>query len=649
MPRSLTHKRASGDPLAAPLPNSVKGALVVLVALMLGLLFWQLYHELQQSAENRDKREHEYSHQLAEHIGLNIKLRAEAAIALLGQAAAQPPAPAQTDELLGNLRSIFPSLDSLAWLDARGRIVADTQPTATDTAFVAALPQRNHDLPYQYVFNPDGGGTVYALLHKPDSSGYWVVRIALAQVRRTIEELYTGEHRWQLIDQHGYRVLAEHPVAQRDSSAQPETDKDKAHHLVPLPGTDLMIRSQFDHQHGWSEQLSAITGKLLLFMACAFLALLALARLLREQRRLREMTTASRRELRDAATALGAIEERVVVTDATGHVRYLNPQAAVLFGMQTYEARGRHLLDLLPGLDPALMTDAQQFEDGNPEWIELEQHDQTRVFSITRSLFKDGEEHSQPGHVWVLRDVTEQQMALHILEDTRRRYQDIFEGSGVAHCVLDLADLRTYLHVHGITTLGQFDHWLQTYPHLHEELIQHLHITELNHVAQQLLGVETTQQLWDHLVDVGPIVPENVRYQLIGAVLSNQRQIEMESRILTPQGHDRHLWLVLRMPEQNDDFHAVTVSMSDITARKRIELSLIERERFWSDVARAVPDTLYVHDMTDRRVLFSNNRLGQQLGYTGKELRTWPVISGKWCSTRTMPSNTPACARCSRL
>ena len=39
------------------------------------------------------------------------------------------------------------------------------------------------------------------------------------------------------------------------------------------------------------------------------------------------------------------------------------------------------------------------------------------------------------------------------------------------------------------------------------------------------------------------------------------------------------------------------------------------------DVLRSVPDTLYVHDMSSMRVMFSNNRLGPDLGYSKDELR----------------------------
>ena len=66
---------------------------------------------------------------------------------------------------------------------------------------------------------------------------------------------------------------------------------------------------------------------------------------------------------------------------------------------------------------------------------------------------------------------------------------------------------------------------------------------------------------------------------------------------------------------------AVILSITDITSRKLIELSLLEREGFWSDVVRTVPDHLYVQDVISQRMIFSNHHLGQTLGYNRTELQ----------------------------
>jgi len=140
-------------------------------------------------------------------------------------------------------------------------------------------------------------------------------------------------------------------------------------------------------------------------------------------------------------------------------------------------------------------------------------------------------------------------------------------------------------------------------------------------VALNLLGVKSTEQAWQQLIDHGPVQPDDLRYRLAVAVLEGPNLVELETQLVTAQGLQRHVWLVLRLPEMIQDYQAVTLSISDITSRKRIELSLIERERFWSEVVRSVPDLLYVHDMQNRQVLFSNHSLGLQLGYSKAELR----------------------------
>lgn len=78
--------------------------------------------------------------------------------------------------------------------------------------------------------------------------------------------------------------------------------------------------------------------------------------------------------------------------------------------------------------------------------------------------------------------------------------------------------------------------------------------------------------------------------QLLGALINGSGQRKWNLADPHPESHERHLWLaLLRLPDSIDDLQAVTLSIGDITNRKRIETSLIERERFWSDVVKAVP------------------------------------------------------------
>ncbi|WP_420850823.1 EAL and GGDEF domain-containing protein [Pseudomonas lalucatii] len=616
---------APGESPPAPLRGSVKGALVALVLGMLALLLWQLYLESRQLQDNQRQLNHAFNAQLAKHLGLSMELKARAGLAILAPFTRAPLSAKRRASALNNLRSVFPTLQSLAWLGPRGGIRSDSLDRADDALFLGRLAQRSQGAPYHYAFSPDGGDRIYLLLRQDEGSGpdgYWALRMTSATLREWLDEHHQSDHQWLLEDRLEQRVISRHRAQPTPltSSFPPVTAEDLAQTilLTPLGGSDWQLRALFNERKVRAQLLPRLAAKFALFSFCSLLTLVALYRLLREQRRLHELNAASRRSLHQAASALSAIEERVLVSDGQGRLAYLNPQAETLFGVASQDTQGRHLLDLMPRLDPLLLHDTAFHSEQGPDLVEIQQGTAKRLFAVSRSDL--GEDGRRLGFVWVLRDVTEEQQATRVLRETRRRYQDIFEGTGTALCVLDLYELRAYLRQLQLHDRASLVHWLQAHPQRHGELLQRMRLTETNQVALRLLGVANTTQGWQHLIDSGPLRPDGFRQQLLYALLEGAAQLELECRITTPQGHERHFWLVLRLPEAAEDLHAVTLSLSDITSRKRIELSLVERERFWSDVVRAVPDTLYVHDVKNRQVLFSNHHLGLQLGYSQAEL-----------------------------
>lgn len=208
----------------------------------------------------------------------------------------------------------------------------------------------------------------------------------------------------------------------------------------------------------------------------------------------------------------------------------------------------------------------------------------------------------------------------HQLHEGRRRYQDIFDGTGVALCVLDLSGLQGAFdktRVYNSQALrAALDNDEQRQP-----LLQELRITEVNQVALHLLGVQSCAQAWHLLIEGRPADNNSIGAALLEAVLNQKSQLELEIKLKDNQGQDQHLWLVLRLPQEQPDYRAVILSINDITSRKLVELSLLEREGFWSDVVRTVPDHLYVQDVLSQRMIFSNHHLGQTLGYNKSELQ----------------------------
>ncbi len=206
------------------------------------------------------------------------------------------------------------------------------------------------------------------------------------------------------------------------------------------------------------------------------------------------------------------------------------------------------------------------------------------------------------------------------LYESQRRYRDIFDGTDVALCVLDLSGLPNCFEQLQLKNANDLNRLVETDPQRYQELLQQLQITEVNQVALNLLNVESSAQAWVQLFKDGICSQPGVGLQLIGAMFDEKNALELEILICNAQGEDRYLWLNMRVPKQSADFVSVILSISDISSRKRVELSLIERERFWSDVVRTVPDHLYVQELPSQRMVYSNHNLGQTLGYSKSDL-----------------------------
>ncbi|KRW62954.1 diguanylate cyclase [Pseudomonas sp. TTU2014-080ASC] len=596
----------------------------MLVLCLIGLVIWYLNDSLRQQVNSQRQQSLLYTAQLADHLSLNMRLKAGVAGALMHHHAQPPSSSTEMEELLHNLRHALPNLLGVAWVSADGSVIHDTLNQDMDPVQLQERLARSHSESFFYSFStlPNGHICLFLRQSQAPESGYWILRLDTDLLSEWLKERQSSSHGWLLEDADSQRVIASDQFDFTDNSLlQPSVtaqNSAQSSGLTVLPGSNWQLHTLFNYAAVHSKLMREQAGKLLLLLVCSGLTLVALYRLLHEQRSLLALNSASRRYMLQAGSVLGAIEERVLVTDLNGQLQYLNPQAEEMFGLSNRDASGWDLLKLMPRLDPLLLHSSGAHGTSDSDLVEIRQNGNIHLYDITRS---DLTEHNkQIGFVWVLRDVTEEQRASQVLQETRRRYQDIFDGTGTALCVLDLTGLQRCLQQHDICNDEQLRNWLDADPRHHDEISCHLQLTESNDVALNLFGVDSNQSVWQHLFNNGLIRPNGLRMQLLLTLINGGGVIEMEKRITTQHGQLRHLWILLRLPEAVDELKAITLSISDITNRKLIENSLIERERFWSDVVNAVPDTIYVNDLSERRELYSNNHLGPQLGYNQAEI-----------------------------
>ena len=602
--------------------SPLRSLLLGLVLVMLGLMLWQLQQEFFQQQRFLKQRSYDLADQVSGQISLDLELRVQSIAEQLRESAIRPEPSDINSITLQKLRLKIPNLHSLVWLNKQGGVIADTARDGADRAYLAILAANSTNQPYLASIGQNSDSPFYILIRQPQGArpgGFWAVRLDAAELEQLLTPHRRPDLRWELIDPLSQRQIAhdpDHIAANGDLQSL---------RLVDFPRGKWQLRTLIDNSTLRQQLLPALIGKLLLFLLCALLTLISLLTVLREQRRLREANTSSQLELQRADTALRTIEERVILSDSNNLISYLNPKAAHLLGLSSSQAYGRPLLEMMPGIAASELREPVFKE----RLIELVERGQRRTFSITCSVLADSLNHG--GRVWVLRDVSAEQQAHQKLEQTRRRYQEIFESTGSGLCVLDLAELRKYLQQHDLQTSSQFDQWLQAHPEQQTELLQRFRLTEVNLTTQRLLGVDNAEQAWQLLINTSSFRQNGMRHRIIRGLLEAPLALEMESRIINAAGQERFLWLMLRIPEPGHDLQALTLSLSDISSRKQMELALLERERFWSDLAQAVPDTLYVHDIPGKRLMFSNNHLGPHLGYSKAELiemggRLWEKI-----------------------
>ncbi|GGK00108.1 bifunctional diguanylate cyclase/phosphodiesterase [Pseudomonas matsuisoli] len=577
---------------------SVKNLFIGLVILTLALLLWDLPEEYEQLQTLERHHAERSLHDQAERLNALLKAKASAARVALEQAGNTQVRDDAAHALMTTLRGVLPNTRGIAWLDEDGRLVHSIGEPETSSHLQTLFERIDPSVNYFYA-STRGENTRLDLVVR--GAAVWVVHVETKALQHWLDEAGIPDIGWALVDRQG-NVLSE--------SAHAGTSRPADSLHVPIANSEWSLYTTDTPLH--PERMVPFATKAVLYLMCAALTLLALVALLRE---LRSKSAASSRQLEQTTSVLSTIDQPVLLSRTDGELLYLNRRAEIMLG-QAPATTATNLLSVLPELADML---AAPYCDVQRRIVTLERAGNVRRYTVERSGM--GNHSSLGGYVWVMRDETAALQALATLEETRRRYQDIFEGSGAGLCVLDLSKLASMLKALNFQNRDDYHAWLRASPDAADDIEQRLQVTEANAMVARLLGTRDTTDVWRHLTARNPNC-ESVCDAIVSALIESDRHIEVEVCVECDTGV-RHFWMTARFPERREDFRAVTVSLNDMTSRKAMELSLIEREQFWSGIAYAVPDALYVLDMQSRTPVFSNNRLRRQLGYEHADRFDW--------------------------
>jgi hypothetical protein len=176
---NLTHP-SSLRPAAAKagthLRGSLKGALALLALVLLGLLLWQLFTQFRHTQADLRQQSLTTSAELADHLSLNMALKAQQALNLV-QPYVKTRRPPPCRPCSKPCRRACPPC-SMAWLDSNGQTLADTLAGSDDRPLIDELLQLNQGRAFFYTTARQH--TVYLLLRQPaeQDRGYWLLRLS---------------------------------------------------------------------------------------------------------------------------------------------------------------------------------------------------------------------------------------------------------------------------------------------------------------------------------------------------------------------------------------------------------------------------------------------------------------------------------------
>ena len=441
-----------------------------------------------------------------------------------------------------------------------------------------------------------GGYYFYTRFQAP--SGHHYMFVSRRSYSKLSSIIYNGEFpgfEMLLLDTRDNSIgIREHYYA--DSSHQPrltKTEEQQILYRTNIPFTHWDVIALPVAKDARAQLWSRIHPPLVVLATFSVLAGILWIFLRRQERRAAELEIIRRQTEQRADRVLMSIDDALISTDAFGLINYVNPKgAALLIENGQRDFIGESLADVWPDKQAlwnrGLTADELELLQDNGRQLTVRIGEEQRILEQGYNPLYEGRRIT--GIVWLLRDITDAVHATSALEESRSRYKALFEEAGVAHCLLDIS---------------HFDGQLES-----------VRLVNINDAAVRMTKARDRQQLlqdYSHLLVQGSRELRSALQRAVDLKL-NTTEFELPLRIFS--GEQRDFWVNLSLRSGTPGQALMTVL--DVTERKKANEKTREREAFWSKVMAAMPDLVYVVELTPElthKVIYHNRTIGEVLGY----------------------------------
>ncbi|MBL4801434.1 MAG: PAS domain S-box protein [Emcibacter sp.] len=286
-------------------------------------------------------------------------------------------------------------------------------------------------------------------------------------------------------------------------------------------------------------------------------------------------------------TTLNSIGDALIATDIYGCVIRMNPVAEKLTGWNMDEAQGKPLTEVFHIINATTrktVMDPANKVLGSGKVVDLASH--------TILISKDGTEHQisdsaapirdddndVTGVVLVFRDITAEHTVQQELHKSKERFQRLFENAEVSIWNEDMSAVLSSMNTlreEGVTDLRQY---LIDNPQAAWDMLDKLRVIQVNKATLKLFKAKT-HDCFLHTIHktFGPNTIQTFIEELC-AIWDKKKIYRSEADFLTFDGETINTIISFQIPETDEEFKSIPVSIIDITELKLAEMAQKESE-----------------------------------------------------------------------
>lgn len=193
----------------------------------------------------------------------------------------------------------------------------------------------------------------------------------------------------------------------------------------------------------------------------------------------------------------------------------------------------------------------------------------------------------------------------------RNHFQTAFESSVVAQWVISLAPIRRVIADANIDSIVSLSNLVHSSPQFFKKIRAAFSVKEINKQALQLFADEAST----FSQNIAHSLTEEHLLQIAKVVVEESTEGQNQDFFLAKE--DKNIWVSFELPKDDKAQRASVLFFNalDISALKKAEKIIEEREEFLGAVLKAIPDYLFVINLKTLNPIFKNKNLAKNLGF----------------------------------